>query len=422
MHTKLPFTLAQVQEWKKEYPTPFILYDAAGITAAVRQLQQAFAWNRGYREYFAVKATPTPAVLRLLSTLGCGADCASVPEIILAQASGLTGRKIVFTSNQTLPQEYAEAVLSGAIVNLDDITQIDRLEQAAGIPETVCCRYNPGKFSGEGKFIGTAYESKFGMTPAQLLQAMAILRDKGVKHFGIHAMLAGNTLEPDYYPRLAQELFGTAVTVRQQLGIAVEFVDLAGGIGIPYRPEEKPVDILAVGEGVRQVYEKMLTPLGLTPAIYTELGRFVTGPYGYLVTRVIGEKHTHKEYVGVDATAACLLRPAMYGAYHHITVLGKEDTPCEKVVDVVGSLCENNDKFAVDRLLPRVQPGDILVIQDAGAHGHSMGYNYNGKLRCAELMLQEGKVRLIRRAQTPEDYFSTLDIDEQFMAARKDKR
>lgn len=415
MHHTLPFDLAQAQAWREVYPTPFYVYDEAGIRKCVTDLYKAFSWNPGFLEYFAVKATPTPAILRLLASLGCGTDCASTAEVLMSVGSGISGRKIMFSSNQTSPEEYRTAVRAGAIINLDDLTQIENLESACGIPDTVCCRYNPGKFQITNDIMGHLYDSKFGMTAEQLFTALRTLREKGVKHFGIHAMLASCSLDGDYYPNLARELFSLVLQIREKLGITLEFVDFSGGIGIPYLPEEKPVDIFAIGESVRRVYEDMLTANGISLSIFAEMGRYITGPYGYLVTSVIGKKHIYKEYIGVDASASNLMRPAMYGSYHHITVLGKEHAPAVQTVDVVGSLCENNDKFAIDRRLPEIDYGDILVIQDAGAHGHSMGYNYNGKLRSAELLLKEdGSVRLIRRAETVEDYFATLDVDDTF--------
>ncbi len=419
MTETLPFTLDQARAWREQIPTPFYLYDEAGIRKCVTDLYRAFAWNPGFREYFAVKATPTPAILRLLASLGCGTDCASAPEILMSTRCGISGGRIMFSSNETTAAEYATAVAAGAIVNLDDITQIDHLERACGIPKTVCCRYNPGRFQITNDIMGHLYDTKFGMTRHQLFEALRILRDKGAEHFGVHAMLASCSLVNEYYPNLARELFRLALEIRQELGITLEFVDLSGGIGIPYRPEEKAVDIFAIGEGVRRVYDELLTPNGISLSLFTEMGRYITGPYGYLLTSAIGEKHIYKDYVGVDASASDLMRPAMYGAYHHITVLGKEKAPAKNVVDVVGSLCENNDKFAVDRPLPAVEEGDILVIQDAGAHGHSMGYNYNGRLRCAELMLRsDGGIQMIRRAETVEDYFATLDVDAEFSGAR----
>ena len=415
MTKKLPFTLEQAKTWRETFPTPFYIYDEAGIRLCAERLKRAFAWNPGFREYFAVKATPNPTILRLLSSLGCGTDCASAPEVEMSVRCGIRGDGIMFSSNETTEREYRAAVEAGAIINLDDITQIDILERACGVPETVCCRYNPGEFAIANDIMGHQYDSKFGMTKPQLFEALALLRSKGARRFGVHAMMTSNSLDTDYYPTLARELFLLALEIREKIGITLSFIDLSGGLGIPYLPEEQPLDIGAVGEGVRRAYDELLAANGITLSLYTELGRYITGPYGWLLTSAIGEKHIYKDYVGVDASASDLMRPAMYGAYHHITVLGKEALPPAGTVDVVGSLCENNDKFAVDRPLPKVEAGDILVIHDAGAHGHSMGYNYNGRLRCAELLLtQAGEVRMIRRAETMADYFATLDVDPEF--------
>lgn len=420
MTKTLPFSKQQAESWQECYGTPIYVYDLEGIKKTVLDVQRAFSWNKGFCECFAVKATPTPAIIRLLAQLGCGTDCASVSELVISQASGLSGKKIMFTSNQTSDLAYQSAVKAGAIINLDDITQIERLEKAVNIPDFVCLRYNPGKFSvGTSDIMGHLTDSKFGMTKEQLLNAYCILKGKGVKHFGLHCMAASCCLDNNYYPALAQMLFRLVVEIHENLGIDIELVDLGGGIGIPYRPEEKPVDIIEVGSLVKKVYDKVLAPKGLDVAIYTEMGRFITGPNGYLVTGVRGFKRIYKDYVGVDATACDLIRPAMYGAYHHISVLGKE-SPCEndvprRKVDVCGGLCENNDKFAVNRLLPEVEYGDLLVIHDAGAHGRAMGYNYNGMLRCGELLLdQNGDVKLIRRAESLDDLFATFDVDGEF--------
>lgn len=415
MTENLPFSLSQVKEWASVYPTPFYIYDEEGIKENVNNLYKAFAWNKGYCEYFAVKATPTPGIIRLLKSLGCGTDCASLTEVMLSERCGVTGKKIMFTSNETRPEEYLSAIKAGGIINFDDITQIDRLLECSPLPETVCCRYNPGEFQMSNDIMGHLYDSKFGMTKAQLFDAFSSLRDKGAKHFGIHAMLASCCLDEGYYAALSHELFTLVLEIREKLGITVEFIDLAGGIGIPYRPEEKRVNIFNIGESVRKEYDSILTPAGIELEIYTEMARFITGPYGYLVTKVIGTKDIYRKYIGVDATACDLMRPAIYGAYHHVTVLGKEHAPNEITADVVGSLCENNDKFAVSRELPAVEIGDYLAIQDAGAHGRSMGYNYNGKLRCGELLMHaDGTVTQIRRRETPEDIFATFDIDPDF--------
>ncbi|MCC8077106.1 MAG: diaminopimelate decarboxylase [Oscillospiraceae bacterium] len=420
MTDQLPFTLAQARAWREHYPTPFYIYDEAGIRRCVNALRTAFAWNPGFREYFAVKATPTPAILRLLSSLGCGTDCASVTELLLSVRCGIRGGNIMFSSNETTAAEYRAAAAAGAIINLDDLTQLARMEETCGIPDTVCCRYNPGSFRITNEIMGHLYDSKFGMTKPQLFAAYAALKEKGVRRFGLHAMLASCSLDNDYYPALARELFSLALELREKLNITLSFVDFSGGVGIPYRPEERAVNIAAIGARVHEVYDELLTANGISLDIYTEMGRYITGPYGYLLTTAIGKKHIYKEYVGVDASASDLMRPAMYGAYHHITVLGKETAPCTTTVDVVGALCENNDKFAIDRPLPPIDDGDILVIQDAGAHGHSMGYNYNGRLRCAELLLHpDGTPELIRRAETAEDYFATLDVDAAFSQTKE---
>ena len=412
---KRPFvTKEQIEEIVKTYPTPFHIYDEKEIRENARKVKEAFAWNQGFREYFAVKATPNPFLIDLLREYGCGCDCSSDTELMLCEAIGAKGEEIMFSSNDTPAEEYALAAKMGAIINLDDITHIEFVEQILGrLPETMSCRFNPGGiFKMSNGIMDNPGDSKYGMTEAQMFEAYRIMKQKGVKHFGIHAFLASNTVTNEYYPQLAKQLFELAVRLERETGADVSFINLSGGVGIPYRPEQEPNDILAIGEGVRKVYEEVLVPAGMGDvAIYTEMGRFMMGPYGALVTKAIHEKHIYKEYIGVDACAANLMRPAMYGAYHHITVLGKEDAPCDHVYDVTGSLCENNDKFAVDRNLPEIEKGDYLFIHDTGAHGFSMGYNYNGKLWCAELLLQEdGTVKMIRRAQTPKDYFATLDF------------
>ena len=415
---KKPFvTLEQLEEIVKDYPTPFHLYDEAGIRENARKVKEAFAWNPGFKEYFAVKATPNPRILEILKEYGCGTDCSSATELMMSDAAGFSGQEIMFSSNDTPAEEFQMADEMGAIINLDDFTHIEYLEKAIGhIPETICCRYNPGGvFEISNGIMDNPGDSKYGMTESQLMEAFRILREKGAKRFGIHAFLVSNTVTNDYYPMLASELFALAVRVKQETGIEVDFINLSGGVGIAYRPEEKPNDIGVIGEGVRREFERILVPAGLGDvSIYTEMGRFMLGPYGCLVTRAIHEKHIYKEYIGVDACAVNLMRPAMYGAYHHITVMGKENAPCDHKYDVVGSLCENNDKFAIDRMLPKIDRGDLLVIHDTGAHGFSMGYNYNGKLRSAELLLKEdGSVQMIRRAETPRDYFATLDVCEE---------
>lgn len=412
---KKPFvTREKLEEIAKEYPTPFHLYDETGIRENARALKEAFSWNPGFKEYFAVKATPNPFILKILQDMGCGTDCSSETELMLSKACGFTGHDIMFSSNDTPPEEFKMADELGAIINLDDFTHIACVEKMLDtFPETMCCRFNPGGlFRISNDIMDNPGDSKYGMTEEQLTEAFRILKEKGVKHFGIHAFLASNTVTNEYYPLLAKILFELAVRVKNATGVHIAFINLSGGIGIPYRPDQEPNDIRVIGDGVRKVYEEVLVPAGMGDvAIFTELGRFMLGPYGALVTRAIHEKHTYKEYIGVDACAVNLMRPAMYGAYHHITVMGKENAPCSHKYDVTGSLCENNDKFAVDRMLPEIQMGDLLFIHDTGAHGFSMGYNYNGKLKSAELLLQEdGSVSMIRRAETPKDYFATFDF------------
>lgn len=412
---KKPFvTKEQLEEMINTYPTPFHLYDEKGIRENAKRLRDAFAWNQGFKEYFAVKATPNPFLLQILKEYGCGTDCSSMTELMMSEASGFQGHDIMFSSNDTPPEEFQYANDLGAIINLDDITHIECLEAVLGkIPETISCRYNPGGlFKISNDIMDNPGDAKYGMTTEQLFEAFKILKAKGAKNFGIHAFLASNTVTNEYYPMLAKVLFEVAVRLREETGADIRFINLSGGIGIPYRPDQEPNDIKAIGEGVRKVYEEVLVPAGMGGvALFTELGRFMMGPYGCLVTKAIHEKHTHKEYIGVDACAVNLMRPAMYGAYHHITVMGKEDAPCDHKYDIVGSLCENNDKFAIDRMLPEIEKGDLLVIHDTGAHGFAMGYNYNGKLKSAELLLKEdGTVQMIRRAETPKDYFSTFDF------------
>ena len=415
---KKPFvSLEQVKKIMQQYPTPFYLYDEKGIRENARQVNKAFAWNRGFREYFAVKATPTPGILQILKEEGCGADCSSLTELMMADAVGYHGQDIMFSSNVTPAEDFALASRLGAIINFDDITHIPFFEKLAPIPETVCCRYNPGGvFQASNGIMDHPGEAKYGMTKAQLTDAFRMLKEKGAKHFGIHSFLASSTSSNDYYPMLAKILFELAVELKEKLDIHIAFINLSGGVGIPYEPDETPCDIMAIGEGVRRVYEEVLTPAGMDDvAIYTEMGRYMLAPYGSLIAKAIHEKHIYKEYIGLDACAANLMRPAMYGSYHHITVLGKEDAPCDHKYDVTGGLCENNDKFAIDRMLPKIDIGDILYIHDTGAHGHAMGYNYNGKLRSAELLLREdGSVKLLRRAETPKDYFAVFDFTELF--------
>lgn len=411
---KKPFvTLEQIQEIVKKYPTPFHIYDERTIRENARKLKKAFSWNPGFKEYFAVKATPNPFILKILKEEGCGTDCSSMTELNMSQAVGIIGKDIMFSSNDTPHLEFTRAKELGAIINLDDYTMIDFLEKECGIPETICCRYNPGGvYKVSNSIMDNPGDSKYGMTKAQLIDAFKRLKALGAKQFGIHSFLCSNTVTNEYYPMLAKTLFELAVEVKKETGAEITFINLSGGIGIPYRPEEEANDISVIGEGVRKAYEEILTPQGMDNiSIYTELGRYMLGPYGHLVTKAIHEKHTYKEYIGVDACAVNLMRPAMYGAYHHITVLGKEELPCTHKYDIVGSLCENNDKFAIDRMLPEISIGDYLVIHDTGAHGFSMGYNYNGKLRSAELLLgEDNTISLIRRAETQEDYFATFDF------------
>ena len=411
---KKPFvTKEQLEEIAKTYPTPFYLYDEKGIRENAKRLKEAFAWNPGYKEYFAVKATPNPYILQILKDYGCGTDCSSATELMMSGAVGFSGHDIMFSSNDTPIQEFKLANDLGAIINLDDITHIESVEQAVGyIPKTISCRYNPGgMFKISNDIMDNPGDSKYGMTTEQIFEAFKILKAKGAEEFGIHAFLASNTVTNEYYPMLAKVLFELAVRLQKETGAHIKFINLSGGVGVPYRPDQEPNDIAVIGEGVRKVYEETLVPAGMGDvAIYTEMGRFMLAPYGCLVTRAIHEKHTYKEYIGVDACAVNLMRPAMYGAYHHITVMGKENEPCDHKYDVVGSLCENNDKFAIDRMLPEIERGDLLVIHDTGAHGFAMGYNYNGKLKSAELLLKEdGSVKMIRRAETAKDYFATLD-------------
>lgn len=411
---KIPFvTKEKVEEIVKTIPTPFHIYDEKGIRENAQKLKDAFAWNKGFKEFFAVKATPNPFLIDILREYGCGCDCSSLTELMLSHAMGVKGGDIMFSSNDTPAEEFAYANEIGATINLDDITHIDFLEKTIGkIPETISCRYNPGGyFKISNSIMDNPGDAKYGMTTEQLFEAFKILKAKGAKHFGIHAFLASNTVTNEYYPTLAKTLFEVAVKLEKETGADIKFINLSGGIGIPYKPDQEPNDIAAIGEGVRKVYEEVLVPAGMGDvALYTELGRFMLAPYGHLITKAIHEKHTHKEYIGVDACAVNLMRPAMYGAYHQITVLGKENEPCDHMYDVTGSLCENNDKFAIDRMLPKIDMGDYLAIHDTGAHGFSMGYNYNGKLRSAEVLLKEdGSHELIRRAETPKDYFATFD-------------
>ncbi|MFH6656278.1 diaminopimelate decarboxylase [Streptococcus suis] len=407
--TKTPFVSKEVLETiTEQFPTPFHLYDEKGIREKARALNAAFSWNKGFKEYFAVKATPTPAILKILQEEGCGVDCATDVEVLMSEKLGF--KDIMFTSNDTQAQEFVYARKVGATINLDAYEHIEFLKNVAGIPETVCLRYNPGGvFSLGTDIMDHPEESKFGMTKDQLMKGYKELKELGVKQFGIHAFLASNTVTNDYYPVLARQLFELALEIREETGVTLDFINLSGGIGVNYRPEQEPNDIAVIGEGVRKVYEEILTPAGMGHVkIFTELGRFMLAPHGHLITKVLHRKETYRTYIGVDASAANLMRPAFYGAYHHITNITRSDAPIE-VVDVAGSLCENNDKFAVNRELPRAEVGDTLIIHDSGAHGFSMGYNYNGRLRSSEILLQEdGTARMIRRAETPEDYFATI--------------
>lgn len=410
---KKPFvTKEKIEEIVQKYPTPFHIYDEKGIRENAAKVKQAFAWNKGFKEFFAVKATPNPFLINILREYGCGVDCSSMTELMLSHAIGCNGEDIMFSSNDTPAEEFKYAREIGATINLDDFTHIDFLEKVAGIPETISCRFNPGGyFSIANSIMDNPGDAKYGFTKEQIIEGFKTLKAKGAKRFGIHAFLASNTVTNDYYPELARILFELAVEIRDKTGCDIKFINLSGGVGIPYKPDAEPNDIIAIGEGVHKVYDEVLTANGMGDvAIYTEMGRFMLGPYGGLVTKATHEKHTYKEYIGVDACACNLMRPAMYGAYHHITVLGKENEPCDHKYDVTGSLCENNDKFAIDRMLPKIDMGDYLFIHDTGAHGFSMGYNYNGKLRSAEILLKEdGSFELIRRAETPQDYFRTFD-------------
>lgn len=413
---KLPFvTKEQIEEIVKTYPTPFHIYDEKAIRENARALKKAFSWNKGYKEYFAVKATPNPYILQVLKEEGCGTDCSSMTELMMSEAVGITGTNIMFSSNDTPAGEFTKAKQLGAYINLDDFTHIEFINDECGVPETICCRYNPGGvYEVSNGIMDNPGDAKYGFTKEQIIAGYKRLMELGVKNFGIHSFLVSNTVTNDYYPMLARTLFELAVELKEKTGAHITFINLSGGVGIPYRPEQTPNDIAIIGEGVRKAFEEIMVPAGMGDvAIFTELGRFMLAPYGHLITKAIHEKHTYKEYIGVDACAVNLMRPAMYGAYHHITVLGKENAPCDHKYDVTGSLCENNDKFAIDRMLPEIEMGDYIAIHDTGAHGFAMGYNYNGKLKSAELLLREdGSVKLIRRAETPKDYFATFDFSE----------
>ncbi|MCX7781572.1 MAG: diaminopimelate decarboxylase [Negativicutes bacterium] len=410
---KLPFTEAKLKEIIRQYPTPFHIYDEQAIRDNARRLLATFDWAPGFKEYFAVKATPNPYLLSILREEGIGADCSSMAELILAERAGITGESIMFTSNDTPWEEYQKAADLGAIINLDDITHIEYLEKHVGIPEVISFRYNPGPLlKGGNTIIGYPEEAKYGLTHEQILRAYRIVKDKGVKRFGLHTMVISNELNPYSFVATADMMFELALEIHRTTGVKVEFINLGGGIGIPYRPEQEAVDLELVGREIKRLYAEKIVPGGLHPLkLAMECGRMITGPYGYLVATAIHKKEIYKNYIGLDACMANLMRPALYGSYHHITVVGKELLPHDRIYDVTGSLCENNDKFAIDRALPPIEPGDIVVIHDAGAHGHAMGFNYNGKLRSAELLLRpDGSVKLIRRAETLADYFATLDI------------
>ena len=411
---KKPFiTKAQAEKIIEKYPTPFHIYDEKGIRENARNLYKAFSWNKGYKEYFAVKATPNPYILKILQEEGCGVDCSSLTELMMSEACGFKGSDIMFSANDTPAEDFVKARELGGYINLDDFTHIEFLDKLCGIPETICCRFNPGgHFEIETQIMDNPGESKYGLTKEQLIEGFKILKSKGAKYFGIHSFLASNTVSNAYYPKLARILFELAVEVKNETGVEIKFINLSGGVGIAYEPDKAQNDIFAIGEGVHKAFDEIMVPNGLGDvAIFTELGRYMLAPYGHVVTKCIHQKHIYKEYIGVDANACNLMRPAMYGAYHHITVLGKENEPCDHKYDVTGNLCENNDKFAIDRMLPEIEIGDILVIHDTGAHGYSMGYNYNGRLRSAEILLKEdGATELIRRAETPKDYFATFDF------------
>jgi diaminopimelate decarboxylase len=410
---EIPFSKEQIENIIEKYPTPFHIYDEKGMVEYAKYFLDSFSWNSGFKEYFAIKAAPNPFLMKILRNQGFGIDCSSMAELVIAEKLGMRGEEIMFTSNDTPDYEFKKAMELGAIINLDDITHIEYLEKHAGIPDLVCFRYNPGALKGGNIIIGNPEDSKYGFTLEQLFEGYNILKNKGVKRFGIHTMVASNELDPDYFIETAEIVFDAIVDISKKLDIRFEFANLGGGIGIPYKNEHKPVNIQKVSDGIKELYDKIIIANGLDPLkIYFESGRAITGPFGYLVTKVLHLKETYKKYVGLDSCMANLMRPALYGAYHHITVMGKENEPCNNIYDVTGSLCENNDKFAINRLLPSIDRGDIVVIHDTGAHGHSMGFNYNGKPRSAELLLRtDGNIREIRRAETLDDLFATLNFD-----------
>lgn len=407
----VPFSREKLDAIIQNHPTPFHIYDERKIRENARSLIRAFSWNKGFREYFAVKAAPNPFLMKMLAAEGFGADCSSLPELMIAERTGVTGEDIMFTSNDTPSEEFVEAHRLGAIINLDDISHIPFLEHCAGLPDIICCRYNPGPLKKGNIIIGHPEEAKYGFTREQLFEGYRVLRDRGIKRFGIHTMVASNELDPQYFVETAEILFQLIAELSKELGIRFEFANIGGGLGIPYRPDEEPLDLKTISDGIRGRYMSIIESNDLGPIkLFMECGRFITGPYGYLVAKVLHLKKTYKNFAGLDACMANLMRPALYGAYHHITVMGKEDAPADAVYDVTGSLCENNDKFAIDRQLPTLEIGEVIVIHDAGAHGHAMGFNYNGKLRSAELLQREsGGVQLIRRAETADDYFATVD-------------
>ena len=415
MSSSFPLSKAQLDDLISKFPTPFYLYDEKAIRENMQKFTKAFSIFPVFREHFAVKACPNPYILKILAQEGCGADCSSLPELILSKKSGILGNKVIFTSNETPAEEYKYAYENGNIINLDDFTHIEYLKNAIGkLPDTICFRYNPGNNKqGCNSIIGKPEEAKYGLTREQIIQAYKICKEEGVKHFGLHTMVASNELNPDFFIDTAKLLFELCAEIKEKTGVRIEFVDLGGGIGIPYRPEQKAVDYDYVAKGIKNEYDKILIPANLDPMeIYWECGRPITGPYGWLITTAIHEKHIYREYIAVDSCMADLMRPGMYGAYHEITVSGKENEPKTQVYDVVGSLCENCDKFAVQRSLPKIEMGDHIIIHDAGAHGRAMGFNYNGKLRCGEiLMRQDGSFKQIRRRETIDDLFATLDLD-----------